>query len=240
MTLSMQDSAGGSFTPGFDVYAGYVDRVAGGHTATFAAAAAIAAKENARALSITTDSDLEADIFDMENGAESYTAAPKFVARKTTARPILYCAGSAVDEVLAILATAGISRTSVRLLSAHYAGEHICGPDTCGVCSTACDGTQWAGTAAGAGTYDVSALTTSFFDTPHPTPQPLEDIDMKWGLHKNDTGSGIWLIIPGPTGLKKAGIANPADLAALRAMGAVTVTLSQSTVDALPSVAWPA
>jgi hypothetical protein len=47
-------------------------------------------------------------------------------------------------SILPVLSQAKISRSEVRLWSAHYGlGEHICGPGSCGAVPVEVDGTQW-------------------------------------------------------------------------------------------------
>ena len=76
-------------------------------------------------------------------------------------------------EVVTELAGAGIARSSVRLLSAHYKwGQHICGPGTCGLVHIPMDGTQWTDSAPGnGGLVDASVLVNDFFGV-HPPPHP--------------------------------------------------------------------
>lgn len=48
-------------------------------------------------------------------------------------RPVLYDSRDDMPGTLAALAAAGVQRSQVRILSARYgAGQHICGPGTCG------------------------------------------------------------------------------------------------------------
>lgn len=190
---------------------GYVDRVPGGHTATFATAEAWAKRENAVALSITTDADLTADIFDIESGAEPLTRAPEFYALQAGTRPIFYTAGSNVDALTAALLVAGIARARYRILSAHYGiGEHICGPHTCGVCTTTCDGTQWDGTAGGADTYDISALRATFFNTP-------EEDQVRYGIVEYE--DELWSVFATAGQVKRLHL-SPTQVTCLTALGA--------------------
>ena len=186
MTLTMQDAAGvGQMTSGFDVWAGYIDRVPGGHTATYPTAIHMAQQYKGRALSVTTDSDWTADIFDIEAGAESLATADTWFAKRTTARPIFYISVSSVDTLVAELTGVGVDRHRYRILSAHYGdGEHICGPTTCGLCKTPCDGTQWAGTVNGPGTQDVSVLLSTFFLTEKDTPRMITIAAFTLGTQK--------------------------------------------------------
>ncbi|HKF33186.1 MAG TPA: peptidoglycan-binding domain-containing protein [Jatrophihabitantaceae bacterium] len=94
-------------------------------------------------------------------------------------RPISYASVSNMTSsggVLPQLTARGIARSQVRLLSAHYgAGEHICGPGTCGLMSVDADGTQWTDQARGNGgsVIDASVLRDDFFSgSPAPVPPP--------------------------------------------------------------------
>lgn len=103
-------------------------------------------------------------------------------------RPVQYESASAMKDVLAANAAAGISRGQVRLLSAHYGiGEHICGPDVphCGY--PAADGTQWTSTYTGlhGSKIDMSILLDDFFGTVETvTGIPLDIL----GMYTNNAG----------------------------------------------------
>ena len=83
-------------------------------------------------------------------------------------RPVVYASVANMPEVTGDLAAAGISRPTVRLLSAHYGlGPHICGSTTCAYYPNmpSMDGTQWTDTYRGAhgSLIDASLLVDSFF-----------------------------------------------------------------------------
>jgi len=112
--------------------------------------------------------------YDGEPGDISPTEMPGCVRRSLDAgikRPVVYASAVNMPAYLAAIETAGIQRSQVRLLSAHYNGKHICGPSTCaqkdaaGRVVPACDGTQWTDQAVGNnGTrIDESLLIANFF-----------------------------------------------------------------------------
>jgi len=123
---------------------------------------------------------------DCETGDLSPAQVPGWVARQLARgvhRPVVYASAGVMPGVMALLEGAGITREQVRLLSAHYSGEHICGPATCrasdgaGRIVPACDGTQWSDSAPGVNgtTVDISVLADGFFDTPPPPPAPAPE-----------------------------------------------------------------
>jgi Domain of unknown function (DUF1906) len=65
-------------------------------------------------------------------------------------------------------------------------------------------------------------------------PAPPKDPTMKWGIQDYD--NALWAIIPGPTGLRRAHVATPADSAALQVMGAVPVAFTSATVASMPVI----
>lgn len=118
-------------------------------------------------LSITTSGgDAHAMAVDEEPGDASVAGAVAWlraaVARGTW-RPCAYASASGMGALLAACTAAGLELAGLRFWSAHYgAGEHICGPSTCGLVSRAMDGTQWTGTALGRN-LDQSLLADGFF-----------------------------------------------------------------------------
>jgi len=143
---------------------------AGGNWPTFAS---LAAKfPNAYRLSIAVNSGEDADCLDVEPGDATVGDTPGWYARQRArgvARPCLYASAGIMNDLLGTLQQAGISRPSVRLWSAHYSGQHICAPGSCGMTSTPMDGTQWTSTALGR-SLDESLLVDGFFgSTPSPS-----------------------------------------------------------------------
>jgi len=181
VTLRMFDAVDLSQIPsGADAYAGYVD-------GAWPTAPTLRARfPGAHILSIAVFPDDDADCLDIEQGDATPQQAPAWVRRQQArgiSRPVLYCSASVVNQVLGNLAAAGISRSEVRLWSAHYTGTsgHICGPGTCMYIDPAgrpvppCDGTQWTSRAFGRN-LDESLLCDDFFGAP--APAQVEDDDM--------------------------------------------------------------
>ena len=100
------------------------------------------------------------------------------------------------DSVLPVLSGANIYRGAVRLWTAHYgAGEHICGPNTCGALSENADGTQWTPTAGGL-VLDQSLLLENFFTTT--TPIATTEAELQSG--QLNTGKNAVTVIAVPPG----------------------------------------
>lgn len=169
--ITMYDSATNSqYPPGGAAYAAYVDGGVGDQPNY---AYVVATFPQAHHLSITVTGALAADAIDAEQGDPDAVSAADWVRRKLAAghwRPVVYAdletPGYSMNDVLADIAAVGISRDQVRLWTAHYgAGEHICGPGSCGLLPVDADGTQWTSTAPGAagGVVDVSLLRDDFF-----------------------------------------------------------------------------
>lgn len=161
MTITMYDAITLDNLPSDGKYfAGYV----GGDWVTYPE---IKARfPGATVLSIAINASETAQCLDIENGDAVPSDAPAWVLRQKTPRPCLYASVSAMNGVVAILDTAGISRTSVRLWSAHYGnGAHICGPATCKLMNVTADGTQWTKTVNGT-SVDQSLLSNDFFGSP--------------------------------------------------------------------------
>lgn len=189
MTWTMADSIyPANLPPGYGAYAGYVD----GRWPDFAQ---IAKRfPAAKLLPIAVFPADNATCLDIETGDATPGQAPAWVKRQQArgiSRPVLYASVSVMPEVLGALSSAGISRASVRLWSAHYgAGQHICGPYSCkwpGV--PAMDGTQWSDSAPGlnGSQVDASILLDSFFGmipppAPLPSGAPAWEVTMMRGL----------------------------------------------------------
>lgn len=104
-----------------------------------------------------------ADCLDVETGDAVPAEAPAWVKRQKTPRPCLYASVSVMGTIRGFLSAAGISRSSVRLWSAHYTDHpHICGPSSCGESPADMDGTQWTDHYQGKN-IDASLLRDDFF-----------------------------------------------------------------------------
>jgi hypothetical protein len=148
---------------GYDAYLGYVD---GSYVTCAAIMAQFPAAEHV-CLTVT-GATMAADGCDIESLDLTVQSGASWLAAKVKsgATPVGYSSVSNMDALIADLAALDVSRSSVRLLSAHYdAGEHICGPSTCGLVSVPMDGTQWTNTAVGVGgtQIDASVLNDNFF-----------------------------------------------------------------------------
>jgi hypothetical protein len=155
------------FPPGADAYAGYVDgSVADQPNYAWIAMSFPAAEHIAVTLDAGVDPPGLNPALDVENGAARVADVPGWHARQAArgvARPIVYASAYTMrDGILPVLAGAGIARTAVRLWSAHYEQEHICGPGTCALLPDDADGTQWTETAMGRD-LDRSLLLRGFF-----------------------------------------------------------------------------
>jgi hypothetical protein len=151
---------------GAAAYAGYVD----GAYANFGSLPAATHK-----LDIAVFSSDNATCLDVEPGnatnADVYSWFLRQVQRGVW-RPVVYTSGSNIDSLVATMTANGFSRSTYRLWSAHYTNQHICGPSTCGITRTACDGTQWASNS----NYDTSILNDGFFGGNGPSPLGGEDV----------------------------------------------------------------
>lgn len=168
--LVMYDSTSVADMPaGGDADAGYT----AGIWPTYSAV--VAKFPHAHHVSIAVASRFDADALDIEKGDATPDVAPAWVRRQQArgiARPIMYASQSLMPSVLAVLASAGIDRSQVRLWTAHYGrGLHICSPAECGARGFTADATQWSDHGSiGNGHYDTSAVSDTFFDTPVSTP----------------------------------------------------------------------
>lgn len=164
MTLRCLDSIYAANLPaGADAYLGYPDGAwpdAGQIKAAFPGKPVIVMAVFA--------SDL-AEGYDGEKGDVTQAQMPGCVKRSLAAgmwRPVVYASVSAMASYMSPLAGAGITRSMVRVLTAHYgAGQHICGPHSCGQLQFDADGTQWRDDAPGVNgaRIDESVLLDDFF-----------------------------------------------------------------------------
>lgn len=120
----------------------------------------------ARKLSIAISAAEDAECLDIEAGDATRGEAAAWVRRQLARgikRPVLYTSASQMDLVVSALRVAGISRSQVRLWSAHYTfTPHLCGPHSCGEVKTATDATQWTDHALGRN-LDQSLVAAGFF-----------------------------------------------------------------------------
>jgi hypothetical protein len=194
----MYDTAlNNQFPAGAAAYAAYVDGGIGNQpnyayiVSTFPAA---------QHLSIALFPSDNADALDVEPGASAPSDIPGWFARQVArglTRPVIYASASTMNaEILPVLSQAGIARANVRLWSAHYeAGEHICGPSSCGLLSVDADGTQWSDNALGL-VLDQSLLADDFFTTTMNT--IVTEAELQSGQLNN--GHGVFTVIPVPLG----------------------------------------
>jgi hypothetical protein len=116
-----------------------------------------------------------ADGCDIETGDLTPQQGAEWIARRIAAgqhRPVAYASAGNMGAVLDELAAAGVQRSQLRLLSAHYGiGPHICGPSSCHLMSIEADGTQWTSSALGRD-LDESVLADDFFGATPPVPHP--------------------------------------------------------------------
>lgn len=214
--ITMYDtSLNDQFPAGAAAYAGYVDGGIGNQPNY---AWLVSAFPGAHHMSITLF-DADADAADVENGAMTPAEVPGWHARQVArgvARPVIYASAFTMNEdILPVLSSAGIARPSVRLWTAHYDGEHICGPGSCGALSVDADGTQWTSAAMGR-VLDQSLLLGNFFGTPPPAPNSTEAIVLQLPtLKMGATGPMVrrvqGLLVAaghdlGVTGLRKDGV----------------------------------
>lgn len=171
MTLDMPDSTdAAALPPGYCQYLGYVD-------GQWPTAPELRRKfPAARVIGLTvTGSTLDADGIDCEpgnvNAADTRVWVQKKLAAAPGSRPVVYASVTGqpnfgMHDIIDALVRNRIDLARVRLLSAHYgAGEHICGPKSCGLIAIPMDGTQWTDSfpvAAGAAV-DMSVLADGFF-----------------------------------------------------------------------------
>ena len=177
----MFDSAYDSAFPrGAQCYAAYLDGQVGSQPNY---SWIVAEFPNAHHLSITLSAGEDADCLDIENGAATPGQAAGWWQRQRKRgleRPCLYASASVMQASIVPLVRAGtIARPLVRLWSAHYAGEHICGPGTCGAVSLDADGCQWTDMAFGR-SLDQSLLLADFFGTAPPPKPPAPDPVPAW------------------------------------------------------------
>lgn len=154
------------FPSGGQAYAGYVDGSIGNQPNY---AYIVQTFPKAYHLSIALFASDNADTLDVEPGASAPGDVPGWYARQKQRgiqRPCVYASAlTMTSDILPVIDQAKISRSEVRLWSAHYGvGEHICGPSSCGAMPIEADGTQWTSDALGRD-LDQSLLLENFFTT---------------------------------------------------------------------------
>jgi peptidoglycan hydrolase-like protein with peptidoglycan-binding domain len=136
-TVLGEDSiAASGCTPGLPVYAGYYNGTfanLNSFRATFPAAVI---------LSITPNGEKGARCIDCEPGDATVAEAADFVAanlpvagaggRNDGGKPMVYCSAGDAQAVINAISAKGISRGQWDLWSAHWIGQHICSPSSCG------------------------------------------------------------------------------------------------------------
>ena len=119
---------------------------------------------------------------DFENGDMQYSEAGSWSRgriAKGVHRPVVYFSVSAWPAIRQSLASAGVSRSDVRLWTAHYSGRaHLCS-SVCGLTGTTADATQWCDPATAPPEYrnkdiDVSMTADDFFSAPTHSHHPHE------------------------------------------------------------------
>jgi peptidoglycan hydrolase-like protein with peptidoglycan-binding domain len=189
--LMEDDVTASLFTPGLAGYAGY----SAGSFSNMSAVRAYAASQNARAFAYSGYANAlsGADAIDMEPGLAPTSDAP--AAYKAGIR-YFYTSASSVSSVNSYLSSAGISRSSYKIISAHYSGEHICGPSTCGYPQA--DATQFTDAYLGK-SLDCTVFDAAFFGAA-PSTNP-------WPLSVGSTGANVVTV---QQGLNKWKYASPA------------------------------
>jgi len=128
---------------------------------------------NAHLLSIAVSAAHDADCLDVESGDATPADVPAWYERQRARgveRPAIYAGASTMQAaVLPLVRSGAIARPLVRLWSAHWAGEHICAPSTCGAVSVGMDATQWTSRSFGRD-LDESLAVADFFGAAAPPP----------------------------------------------------------------------
>ena len=138
-----------------------------------------------RLLSIAVSAEHDAGCLDVETGDAAPADVPGWYARQRgrgIERPCIYASASVMEAgIIPLVRSGAIARPLVRLWSAHYSGQHICGPRSCGGVSIEVDGTQWTDRAWGRD-LDESLLLADFFTAaaPAPAPKPAPDPVPAW------------------------------------------------------------
>jgi hypothetical protein len=111
-----------------------------------------------------------------------------------------YAQVSSMQAIIDALDAAGVKRDSYPVWTAHYAGEHICGPRTCAYpgFTQAADGTQFTETAHGK-SLDESLVTDRWLAIT-PIPAAPKQPKGKWrAMLTLDQATGKWTVRPVPS-----------------------------------------
>jgi len=207
--LMEDDVTTGEFTPGCQAYAGYYN----GTYANMTAVRAYAARQHAKSFSYTPAGATGADAIDMEPGDASPADAPGFY---RNGGRYFYSSASSTQSVINYLAGAGIPRSNYKIISAHYIGEHMCGPGSCGYPQA--DATQFTDTYLGR-SLDCTLFSSSFFGTPAPSPAPAPvpvfslSLEDEVVIPAGSTGPDVGVSLDGGNPVKTVGfLADPARL----------------------------
>lgn len=219
---------------GYPAYAGYV----GGWWVTFPLLKQLFPKANL--LSIAVNASEVAECLDVESGDATIAQAPAWFRMVTAAGvkyPVFYTSASNVNLLITFLSFNGIARDEYRIWSAHYAGQHICGPSTCaytvsGIVVAQCDGTQWTDRYKGLN-IDASLLRRGFFAVPNPPAPPSRGIDHMTG---QVTGTKMDIVLPPGVQFVRFGCSMAAEISVDTTQGTTALALDYSHT---PSVAVP-
>lgn len=114
----------------------------------------------------------DADILDVEKFDAVPAQCPGWSRKYKGSLPLpaLYTSASSIPAVVTAMLDAGFKREQFLIQSAHYgAGQHICGPGTCGFLQA--DSTQWADKGRHGQNTDLTIYADHFFG-PDPPPKP--------------------------------------------------------------------
>jgi hypothetical protein len=148
--------------------------VAGYYNGAFANLPAMrAGHPGATVVSVTPDGARGAQFIDVEPGDTVIAAIPAFLKAGGTG---FYTSASQLAAAIAACAAAGIARSSYSAWSAHWTGQHICAPASCGYPQA--DGTQFASNAS----YDTSLIAAATF---------LRATAVTWPLREGSSGGPV-------------------------------------------------
>lgn len=154
---------------------------------------------NAKHLSIDVTGASNADCLDVERGDATNAHAGDWVKRQLQRgvhKPVVYTSLSNVAALLSALAVSGVTRSQIRLWTAHYDyKEHLCSPQSCpgfGLMTTA-DATQWTNNALGR-SLDQSLLAPNFFGPVPVKPLLVHYVDKDGIDHYEQARKHGWLI----------------------------------------------